>query len=154
MKLAKRPPANPDGDSAVTLYWDDAKIEGGKTRRVGFAYGLGSLSGQKGSGQLGLTHGGELVKDKEFTLTAYVKNPSPGTKATLTLPRKSGLEPTDGKETVDVPAVPSGSASPFSPVTWRVKANRGGVFSIKVSLNNGAKEVQRIYVKHKAEHLH
>ncbi len=154
MKLAKRPPPDPnkDGDSAVTLYWDDAKVEPGKPRKVGFAYGLGSVSGGKGGGQLGLTAGGDLVKDKEFTLTAYIKNPTKGTTVKLTLP--SGLALTHGKETEDVPELPSGAASPFSTVTWRVKASKGAVFPVNVALSTGAKEVHKIYVKQAAEVLH
>jgi hypothetical protein len=124
------------GDSAVTLYWDDREVMPGKTRILGFAYGLGSLTGEKGSGQLGITSGGELVLGKEFTLTAMVKNPAPGTTITLGLPK--GLQLVSGSEKESVPAIPPGAASVFSPVTWRVKALKDGVLPVKVALSSGA----------------
>ncbi len=144
MALA-RSAENPKGDSAVTMYWMDREVAPKATRSVGFAYGLGSVSGEKG-GQLGITAGGQLVAGKEFTLTAYVKNPPPGTKATLTLPK--GLElGGDSKKEQDVPPVPPGASSPFSPVTWRVKAVKDGVKRVKVSLSTGVTDDYKLVIK-------
>ena len=97
-----------------------------QTRTVGFAYGLGSMTGDDGRGQLGMTAGGEVVAGKEFTLTAYVKNPAPG--ATVTLALLRGLELAAGSEKQSVDPVPAGSSSPYSPVTWKVKATKAGVY--------------------------
>jgi hypothetical protein len=144
MALVKNP-ENPNGDSAVTMYWDDREVTPGKSRTVGFAYGLGSITGEKSGGQLGLTAGGELVADKEFTLTAYVKNPAPGTTITLGLPR--GLELVAGRMTENVPAIPPGASSPYSPVTWRVRASRSGVRRVKVSLNSGATLTHKVVIR-------
>jgi hypothetical protein len=144
MELAKSA-GNRDGDSAVTMYWDDQKIPPGKTRTVGFAYGLGNVSAEKGDGQLGLIAGGDLMIDKEFTLTAYVKHPAPGTTITLTLPR--GLKLAAGSETETVTPIPPGSASPYSPVTWRVRAVKDGVQRVKIALNSGAKLQQKIVIR-------
>jgi len=126
---------NPDGDSAVTLYWDDKEIPPQKTRSVGFAYGLGTVTGVQG-GQLGLTAGGELVAEKEFTLTAYVKSPAPGTTITLTLPKSLQLV-TAGTERQEVPTVPPGSPSQYSTVTWRLKALKSGLYKVSVALSTG-----------------
>jgi hypothetical protein len=134
MDLAKSS-ENPLGDSAVTLYWEDREIPAKQTRTVGFAYGLGSVSGEK-SGGLGLTSGGELVAGKDFTLTAYVKNPAFGTTITLALPK--GLQLAAGTEKQDVPPLPPGSVGAYSPVTWRVKALKAGLFKVSVTLNSGA----------------
>jgi hypothetical protein len=144
MALAKSS-ENPGGDSAVTMYWDDKELKPKETRTVGFAYGLGSVTGDKGEGQLGITAGGELVADKEFTLTAYVKNPAPGTTITLELPKR--LKLAGGTEKESVPPIPPGAASPYSPVTWRVKASKGGVHRVKVTLNTGATTTHRLVVK-------
>ena len=59
-------------------------------RLVGFAYGLGSLSGDKSAGKLGLIAGGEMIAQKEFTLTAYVRSP---VSSTLPLPRDAMAKP-------------------------------------------------------------
>jgi hypothetical protein len=147
MALAKS--AETDGDSAVTLYWDAKEIPPKQTRMVGFAYGLGNVTGDKGEGQLGITSGGELVAGKDFTLTAYVKNPAPGTTITLALPKT--IELTAGKETESVPPIPPGASSPYSLVTWKVKAVKGGVFPLKVSLSTGAKLQYKLVVRQAAE---
>jgi hypothetical protein len=144
MALAKSA-ENPNGDSAVTMYWDDKEVKPKEARTVGFAYGLGSLTGEKGEGQLGITAGGELVANKEFSLTAYVKNPAPGTTITLTLPRGLQLVGGNGKEVV--PTVPPGSSSPYSPVTWRIKATRGGVHRVTVALSTGVQVQHRLVIK-------
>lgn len=135
---------NPAGDSAVTLYWDDKEVPPKETRTVGFAYGLGSVTGEK-TGGLGLIAGGELVASKEFTLTAYVKNPAPGTAITLTLPR--GLQLAGGTDKEAVPAIPPGSASPYSTVTWRVKAVKAGVHRVRVTLSTGAVLDHRVVIQ-------
>jgi hypothetical protein len=144
MALAKSA-ENPNGDSAVTMYWDDKELLPKQTRTVGFAYGLGSVTGEKGEGQLGITAGGELAANAEFTLTAYVKNPAPGTTVTLTLPR--GLRLAGGNEKEPVPPVPAGASSPYSPVTWRVKADAAGVKRVKVTLSTGAAVQHRLVIK-------
>jgi hypothetical protein len=150
MRDAKRDASSP-GDSAVTMYWDEKEVMPKESRRVGFAYGLGQVSGGKGDGQLGLTAGGELVAEKEFSLTAYVKNPAPGTTITLTLPK--GLKLAAGKEKETVPPVPAGSSSPYSPVTWRVHAIKGGIQRVTVTLSNGATLSHRLVIKQAAEVL-
>jgi hypothetical protein len=143
MALAKSA-GNPNGDSAVTMYWDDKKVMPKETRIVGFAYGLGSVSGDKGEGQLGITAGGEVVEKKEFTLTAYVKNPAPGTTITLALPKGMQLAGGNLKETV--PPLPPGSSSAYSPVTWRVKAFKPGIQRVWVTLNTGATLQHRLVI--------
>jgi hypothetical protein len=141
---------NPNGDSAVTMYWNDREVKPKETRTVGFAYGLGSVTGDGGQGQLGLTAGGELVAEKDFTLTAYVKNPAPGTSATLVLP--NGLEVAAGSaENQAVPPIPPGASSPYSPVTWRIQAKTAGVKVVRVTLNSGVKAEHRVVIKKAAE---
>ncbi len=144
MALAKSA-ENPHGDSAVTMYWNDKEVKPKEARTVGFAYGLGSMTGEKGEGQLGITAGGELVENKEFTLTAYVKNPAPGTTIALTLPRGLQLVGGNGKESV--PPIPPGASSPYSPVTWRIRATRGGVQRVKVALSSGVEVQHRLVIK-------
>ncbi len=142
---------NPKGDSAVTLYWDAKDIPPKQTRRVGFAYGLGSITGDAGAGQLGLTDGGEVAAGKDFTLTAYVKNPEQG--ATVTLALLPGLELAQGSEKQSVDPVPAGSASPFSPVTWKVHAIKAGVYKIRITLNTGATLEHRLVVPEEIHNL-
>ncbi len=138
-------PMSIDGDSAVTMYWLDRELRPQQKRTVGFAYGLGSLSVDKGKGQFGVIAGGEMITGKEFSLSAYVKNPLVETTATLTLPR--GVTLVAGSDREPVPSVAEGSGSPFSLVTWRIKALHGGVYRVRVSLSSGATVEHRLAIR-------
>src|SRR5207302_4428398 len=74
-------------DSAVALYWNERELKPGERRHIGFAYGLGSVSGSQGEGKLAVTVGGDFLPHGEFTVTAYVSNPSRNQTVTLTLPK-------------------------------------------------------------------
>jgi hypothetical protein len=129
------------GDSAVTLYWKEQNLRPETTRVLGFAYGLGSVTGDSGKGTLGLTSGGELVAGKEFTLTAYVKDRVENQKVKLELPASITL--VGDKETKDVPPPSSGSVST---VTWRVKASKSGVITVRLS-SGGVEVKHKILVR-------
>jgi hypothetical protein len=121
---------NRNGDSAVTLYWKEKELGPRETRQLGFAYGLGSVTGDTGKGSLGLTTGGELIAGQEFTLTAYVKDPVAGQTVTLTLPK--GLNLIAGKEKEEVKA-----GGGFSTVSWRLKADAEGVYTVGLASSAG-----------------
>jgi hypothetical protein len=108
-------------DSAVVLYWDPTRLGAGKSREVGFSYGLGSVAGRQGKGKLALTVGGSFRAGGEFTATAYVSNPQPGQTITLVVPE--GFELIDKDATQEVP-MPAASARRISPVSWRVRSPR------------------------------
>jgi hypothetical protein len=135
----------PPGDSAVVLYWEERNLTPGKSREVGFAYGLGSLAGKEGKGQLALTVGGSFRAGEEFTATAYVSNPAAGQRVTLEVP--SGFKIVEGDATQPVPTLPLGSARPISPVTWRVRApRREGRYDLRARLSTGASQTARVKI--------
>src|SRR5262249_59820418 len=80
-----------DPDSCVVMYWTDQPLAAGKTREVGFTYGLGTVASSEGGGRLALTAGGRLVAHGEITLTALVYDPQPDRTLTLTLPHRVSL---------------------------------------------------------------
>ncbi len=125
-------------DSAVTMYWNEQPLEPGKTRTVGFTYGLGHVDTSESEGHLLLTVGGRLVRNGEFTLTAQVHNPAQDEKLTLTLP--PGFEILEGSANQEVPPVPAGATRPDSPVTWRIRAGDDGKYELSVQSNKGAKQ--------------
>jgi hypothetical protein len=138
--LSMHDPALERPDSAVTIYWEPRELKSGDTRVVGFAYGLGEVSGDSGS--LGLTLAGNadsFVAGGEFSLTAYVKDPQDKQTATLTLGSKR-LSLVDGKETQAVPKLDPNVKSTYSPVTWKIRSTRGGRFELKVKLSTGAEQ--------------
>ncbi len=123
-------------DSAVTMYWNEQMLEPGKSRVVGFTYGLGSVDTRESGGHLLLTVGGRLVPNVEFTLTALVHDPKPGETLTLDLP--AGLEAEGQQRTQMVPPVPPGASRPDSPITWRLRATKDGRYELSVRSSTGA----------------
>jgi hypothetical protein len=132
-------------DSAVTLYWPEKEMPSGASREVGFTYGLGNVAGGEGGGKLAVTVGGSFVPGGEFTVTAFVNNPRPRQTVTLRLP--DGLSLTGGEATQAVPALPPDAASRNSPVTWRVRADREGRFTLTVTSSTGESQAQPVRIK-------
>jgi hypothetical protein len=132
-----------EGDSAVVLYWDEQDLPARKTRQVGFSYGLGSIS--SGTGQLALTVGGALVVNNELTVVGLVTSPQPGEKLILEVP--AGLTLSDATPQLQpVAPLQKGSNRP-SPVTWKVRANRTGEFTLILRSSLGPTQERRITVK-------
>jgi hypothetical protein len=133
-------------DSAVVMYWPERPLQPGEAREVGFAYGLGKVSGGEGGGKLALTVGGSFLPGGEFTVTAYVNNPAPGQTVTLSLPEGFGLS--SGAATQTVPPVPPGAARSTSPVTWKVRApSKEGRYTLKVQSSNGASQTHPLRIR-------
>jgi hypothetical protein len=132
-------------DSAVTMYWSEQRLEPGKSRVVGFTYGLGNVDTRESGGHLLLTVGGRLVRRGEFTLTALVHDPKPGEKLTLELP--AGFSILDGESQQEVPPVPPGASRPDSPVTWRIRSGDDGKYELSVRSNSGAKQKLPILIR-------
>ena len=128
-------------DSAVAIYWEEAPLAVGAHREVGFAYGLGSVSS---SGKLLLTVDGSFKPGGELTLTALVREPTPGETLTLTVP--AGFE-IEGGAVQKVPELPPGAAARSSPVTWKVKAGPVGKYELVVESSAGARQTQTVIIK-------
>ena len=128
----------PPLDSAVTMYWDPKQLDPGGRREVGFAYGLGSVSGDGGSGHLLVSTGGNMVSGGAFTLNALVSNPIADEQLELELP--DGFQLLDGGSLKQpVPAAQDVAGRRQSSVTWRIRAGREGPFTIVVKSTNGTK---------------
>ncbi len=108
-------------DSAITIYWDDKLMQPKDKRVMGFYYGLGNLKSQ---GNISISMDGNFVQDETFTLTALVNKPQPNQTVTLTLP--PGLRLAEGQATQTVPPAKGGST--YSPVSWRILAERAGEY--------------------------
>jgi hypothetical protein len=117
-------------DSAVIMYWEERDLAPGQQRELGFAYGLGRVATSTAagsSGKIALTVDGTFRPGGVFTVTAYVSKPEAGQQATLELP--DGLRLVEGEAERRVP--PPGDRG-YSPVTWRVRAERAGGYEIHV----------------------
>ncbi len=90
---------------------------------------------------------GSVTPGGEFTVTAYISNPTPKQTVTLSLPE--GFELIDGHAEQEVPPLPPDADSRNSPVTWKVKAGpKEGKYTLKVqSGNNVQTQPVRIKVK-------
>lgn len=134
-------------DSAVVMYWLPADLEPGKTRDLGFSYGLGNLSGQ--SDKIALTFGGSFVINGELSVVALIAEPDRGQKATIEFPT-GAFTLIDSPATQAVPPVtektPDGRPRP-SPVTWRLRCERDGQFTVTVKTSDGLEAMRKITVK-------
>jgi hypothetical protein len=139
-KVQPRAPA----DSAVVMYWDPKEVPAGKSRLVGFGYGLGQVaSGDDAKGRLGLSVGGTLVVNYTFSVTALVADAAEGETVTLQVPK--GLRIVSGDRTQKVPPAKSGNTSP---VTWRVEAgSTAGTYDIKVTSSGGLSQQLPVTIK-------
>jgi hypothetical protein len=129
-------------DSAVVIYWEEKDLRSAEKREVGFSYGLGSLS--VGGGRLAVTTSGSPVKDSDFTVVALINNAAVGETVTLKLP--TGLRLVEGELKQAVP--PPGEVSQ-SPVTWRIRADQAGTFTIEVQSSTGISQKRSITVRTK-----
>lgn len=134
-------------DSCVVMYWPQEPLAPGRTRLVGFTYGLESVKSTDTGGKLAVTVGGSFQVGGEFEVAAYVKDPVAGQKLTLTLP--AGLELVNGSGTRDVPPLEAGATRHISTVSWRVKSSKAGKYTFKVESSLGQAETKSVVVKEK-----
>jgi hypothetical protein len=138
--------ALPQGDSAVTLYWDERQLLPGDRRTVGFAYGLGGIASSEGRGELALTVGGSFEPGGRFIVTAYLSQPKPGQTVRLTLP--DGFRLVDGEAVQAVPPVPPAARRRQSIVIWTVEAPpREGSYRLDVASSTGVRQTQPVTVR-------
>jgi hypothetical protein len=120
-------------DSAVVLYWNPRPLAPGKTRELGFTYGLGYVGGMA---ELTILNPGPVVQGSEFSLVALVADAHKGTEAAIVLPE--GLELAAGsKAKIELVPSPKDDAglTPPSPATWQIRAPLAGRYTIGVTAN-------------------
>ncbi len=142
------PVTNIEQDSAVVMYWHPADLEPGKTRELGFSYGLGNISAQ--SERIGLTFGGSFVVKGELSVVALIAEPRVGQYATIEFPQgactllegfaEKQLVPTSQEKAAD-------GRMRASPVTWRLRANRDGSIPITVKTSDRLEATRKITIK-------
>jgi hypothetical protein len=130
-----------DGDSAVIMAWPDQNLLPGKSREMGYAYGLGSVTVADPGGTLGVTLGGNFDIGQSFTITAYVNKPVAGQTLALDLP--PGLDRIKGEQIQRVAAPTVGDTSI---VSWEAKVLQTGVFPVKVRSSTGITQTKTITI--------
>ena len=128
-------------NSSVVLYWPERTIKGGESRTIGFAYGLGNLSVND---KLGVIVGGAFEAGKNLTVCAYVENPVPGQKVSLTLP--NGLRLLEGNNETQMVMPDPDNARKTGIVTWKVAVEQSGEFNINVSSQPGLSQTRTITI--------
>ena len=134
-------------DSCVVLYWQEQPLKPGEKRVVGFAYGLGRLSASDPTGKLALTWNGSFRLGKEFSISAYVRNPVQNQTLTLELP--SGLELVGGQLTELVPLPVAGEKADTSVITWKINAAQAGKLLVTVRSNTGVEQTHQVTIRPK-----
>ena len=128
----------PEGDSSVVLIWNAKDVPAGKSREIGFTYGLGTISAE--SDRLGMTVGGPFLAKTDLTVVALVSD-TKAKEVTLKLP--PGMSTKD-KLTQPVPPIIRGRASP---ITWRVYTpDAGSKQEISISTDNGLSLKRRVTI--------
>ncbi len=124
------------GDSAVVMYWPPEKLAPGKSRDVGFTYGLGSVA-IGDTALVGVSVGGSFYKGGELTVVALVADLQ-AKEIKLELPE--GLTFNNESPAVQPVAAleKTGDNVQPSPVTWRVHVENSGEYNLTVTTNPGA----------------
>ena len=136
------PLADFKGDSAVVLYWDPVPLKAGQTRKLGFSFGLGYQASE--NGKLGLTVAANKKVGDTLTVLARVGDPKVRT-VTLTLP--DGLAFEDGSlPKKEVLPLPAGVVGRPREVSWRIKANQAGSFSIEAVTDTGERQQTNVFI--------
>jgi hypothetical protein len=125
-------------DSSVALYWAEREMNPGEVREMAYAYGLNAIAGE--DAQLALTAGGDFRPDREFTVTAYVKNPQPGQVVRLALPE--GFRLADAYEAEQKVA----GGGDFSQASWKVRAGAAGDHVLEAA-SGGARATYKVKVR-------
>lgn len=137
------PVRNMGMDSAIGLYWNEAVVEPGDERRVGFTYGLAKVSTGKSGGKLGLTAGGSFKTGGTVTVTAYLDRDLKRPTVTLTVP--DGLKLASGVRAQQTITIRPND--PYGRATWRLVCERAGQYTVKAELADGAAEEMPLVVR-------
>jgi hypothetical protein len=135
----------PLNDSAVAIYWKEKELKAGGKREVGFTYGLGDLTAATAKGRIAVVLGGVFEAGKPITLTALVNEPAKGETVTLELPK--GLSLVEGKATQEVAPAEPKADSKYSPVTWKIKADRARNYEVTIKSSKGTTLKRAVRIK-------
>jgi hypothetical protein len=135
------PVRNMGDDSAVALYWVEKQLQPGEKRALGFAYGLGTVSGAEGGGKLAVSLSGSFEPGEEFTVAAYVNRPQPGQTLTLNLPKELERTQSEATQTVRPQAGQENSV-----VTWKVRVVQTGRFTLEVRSSTGVSQSRTLTI--------
>ncbi len=138
--LKAKPKDNTIKDSCVFLYWDYREMNPDEERHMAFSYGLNAISTPEGEGKLALTAGGSFTVGKEFTVTAYVKQPVAGQKVKLVLPDGLELLP-DQQAEQEVTA-----KGDYTQVSWRVRSTKTGQFPLTATSTTGSRAAHQVRI--------
>jgi hypothetical protein len=135
---------NSPPDSAVVMYWDPAPLKPGEKREVGFAYGVGRLASEAGGALCVITDG--LAAPKAPLLVQAVVS-EPAADQTLTLELPPGLTLLDGRSVERVPPPPADAARKQSTVTWRVRGEKEGTYTLTVKSSTGISQSRAVSIR-------
>lgn len=141
---AMNEPANREKDSCVAMFWADRAMKPREERTLGFTYGLGQIYGEASggsaeggysssasAGKMRLMTAGSYKIGRTFTATLYVRGDMlVGQKTSLELP--PGLVLADGQSAEQ--AVPRMGPGGYTQVSWRVRSEKTGKFTLKANL--------------------
>ncbi len=136
-------PENPQNvsDSAVVMYWPVKALAVGRSRTLGFAYGLGVVTSDEGT--IGIHVSPNLLAKRSFRVTGFFTGGAANRQATLRLP--DGLRLAEGDAQRPIPRPPQ--VPQFSHVSWKVVANAAGAYTIRIDAGVQETQERRIVVR-------
>ncbi|MEI7687381.1 MAG: hypothetical protein WCL32_20425 [Planctomycetota bacterium] len=143
-------PVRPDGktiragerldDSVIVLYWKSELMPPGKSRDLGFTYGVDYVGGRP---ELTILNPGPVVQGSDFSIVALVADVQKGAEASIKIPDGLTLAPGSQSRVMLAPAAKdeAGNVQP-SPATWTLHAAKEGRY--KISVTTGAITAERV----------
>jgi hypothetical protein len=123
-------PINEDPEkknSCVVMYWAEQEIQPGSKRAVACTYGLGLITNPGSEGLELSVNRSSIRPNQEFAVTAQVKNPEPGQKVKINLPKTGEVSLVPGQDEEQ-------AAEPGTGLnTWTVEARRTGTYRLEVT---------------------
>jgi len=125
-------------DSAVGLYWEEKLLDPGKSREMGFTYGLTQI--KTVADRLALSADVAVAVNQRFSITAFLGRKAQGATVTIEVPAGVRLLPgTPAQQRVVIP--PNRS---FTQVSWTLVGSEPGAKTFRVRLSDGTQQTHEI----------
>jgi hypothetical protein len=135
-------PAQPAGDSACALFWEEKELKPGQKRELVWGYGGGISTSPENEGRVSIGLAGSFEPGKLFTIAAQVEDPVPDQVLAIDLP--PGLERVEGRE-IEPVAAPGEAGS--SMVLWKARVVRPGDYEIRVRSSSGTIQSKHVLIE-------
>lgn len=126
------------GDSAVGLYWNEQLLDPGKSREMGYTYGLTQIKAV--ADRLAVSADVAVAVNKRFSVTAFLGRKAQGTTVSINLP--DGVKLLPGSAAQQRVVIPPNRS--FTQVSWLLVGSQAGAKTIRVRLSDGTEATHEV----------